>query len=1113
MQRILWLGLLPALAVPAAAPAAQLVFPQNRQAYYSSEPIELAVAGLAKGAEARVELVPGNTAFQKVAFAVPGDGSTVVAVLPPYALAPSAYSVKLDGKDAGKLTISSGVRDSTMLLSQTIGWDKLKPAGANFILGNAFGFGRLTPDGKGPLTTNLRNGRSGGLDVFERAVAVDLPTVVYMYWTGYVTHKPFGSEKSWPADDMNEAMRLLSFHTSQRLRRYAPNIVSVGCLDEPGLSWGKTPAGGMASGFPNRDEVEWYAARGWKYTDDPASRPADDWMKYMSIRCAIMKEQTARAAADLRASWPKMPFSTDLYAPQAVMDGTDPLNQQVNDFPSSHVFVDWGIDRLGAYSGVMLEKAHDPTSKLAHAMNGQLFGTLDKQPGQTHAYRAALNGMMAAGLASNWWLNTGGMSEKDLDAVNTPVKKVGALLHEFTQAGHDTAVLWSFTEICMREKDITAKEAKKKDGEQIKLMIASLPENTAIKNKEVSINAYNVGGDYKETVLTAHYALARAGYPAHIIDERLLPAGALKKYKTLVIAGQTFDLPKNVQEAIRTFIDGGGQVVVDRSTTVKFDKAIVADVDLKGLSYRWGALFSQDVKSFKTAREASLYQTNYFMDEPVRKAVKPFKKAMKSTKSVQQIETDSDDLLIERHVAGEGEVILIANGHKELPKVGPDEKYPIYNYAPLKAKYAAPNLKGVAYVLEGADWSKAHKVADLDKGIEGRFEPAEMKVYLIAPRAPAGYNGRLSTKDNTFTIEVSLKDLKMPWPLTVTLRTPDGKVLYQVHRATSASGTYQETFPIGSNAAKGKYEVEVNSPLANIGFRREFDPTPSSFLPDVRKDSVRVFDEDVIRKFLADKPALTIAFADKHKADAEKLAKALTGHGLKVTLKPEADVLKKVAYPRVWNPYAQVYRSKEQTKDPLEGKKVDQKITLGVDRDGNLMARTADGKDVSNDWRLPNSAVTIDGEGYVDWNADREICYEPKVVLYVNDKRQVTVVQGEAKEEATTAEFRKKWARPWTRLTTHQGAYQLPAELPEAYTVDGHLIVLGDSTSSKAVAVLQASDLLLQVADDVYPGPGKALLSFAWSPFAVEKNVIVLAATDTDGIQAGSERLVGLAPR
>src|SRR5207253_9874969 len=99
---------------------------------------------------------------------------------------------KLDGKNAHTITVSSGVNVSTMLLSATV--NNPKTAGSNFFLGNAFGFGLLDANGRPSL--DLRHRRSTGLQAFDNAVRDNLPTVVYMYWTGYVTHKPFSSEKS-----------------------------------------------------------------------------------------------------------------------------------------------------------------------------------------------------------------------------------------------------------------------------------------------------------------------------------------------------------------------------------------------------------------------------------------------------------------------------------------------------------------------------------------------------------------------------------------------------------------------------------------------------------------------------------------------------------------------------------------------------------------------------------------------------------------------------------------------------------------------------------------------------------------------------------------------------
>ena len=566
------------------APAAELLFPQERQAFYSSEPIELAVVGLVDGVKAVVEIVPSQTGLMPLKYEVAGRGTKTIE-LTTGSLAPDLYAIKLDGKEVAKLTVSSGVIDSTLLVSQTASINELRSGGANFMVGNAFSYGRLDPQQTGP-SLSPRGIKTQGMRVFEEAIAANMPSVVYMYWTGYVTHKPFGSMKSWGNVEMNDTMRLLSFHTAQRVRRFGNNIISIGSLDEPGLGWGKTPAGGIASGFPDWDEQPWYEQRGWQFTNDPASRSADDWLKYMTIRCEIMKDCQRQARRDLKTVWLQATFSTDLYAPHAIMDGTDPLNQEVNDIPSSHVFVDWGIDRLGAYSGLALEKSHDPYSRVAHAMNGQLFGDVVAQPQQTYAYRAAMNGLLAAGLTSNWWLNMTGMKPTELAEINNAAKKIGPVLKEALFTDHDVAVLWSFTEIALREKEITAREAAKKTGEQIKLMIAALPENTALKEKELDINAYNIGGDYKESVLTAHYALARAGYPAHIVHERTLPYGVLKNYKTLVIVGQTPDFPAPIQETLSQFAMAGGRIVTDKSTTVKLDNAIVADVDLKGLSDR-----------------------------------------------------------------------------------------------------------------------------------------------------------------------------------------------------------------------------------------------------------------------------------------------------------------------------------------------------------------------------------------------------------------------------------------------------------------------------------------------------------------------------------------------
>ena len=56
-----------------------LVLPQNRTAFYSSEEVELAVAGLKKGETAALEFVPAARDLRTLSFPFTGDGSTIAA--------------------------------------------------------------------------------------------------------------------------------------------------------------------------------------------------------------------------------------------------------------------------------------------------------------------------------------------------------------------------------------------------------------------------------------------------------------------------------------------------------------------------------------------------------------------------------------------------------------------------------------------------------------------------------------------------------------------------------------------------------------------------------------------------------------------------------------------------------------------------------------------------------------------------------------------------------------------------------------------------------------------------------------------------------------------------
>jgi hypothetical protein len=320
-------------------------------------------------------------------------------------------------------------------------------------------------------------------------------------------------------------------------------------------------------------------------------------------------------------------------------------------------------------------------------------------------------------------------------------------------------------------------------------------------------------------------------------------------------------------------------------------------------------------------------------------------------------------------------------------------------------------------------------------------------------------------------VSSKLSNVKMAWPITVTVTAPDGKEIYHLYRATSQSGTFAATLPLGSNAPAGTYRVNVASPVGALTSQVEVAVTPEAQPAKTLVEDVRVFDEKAVRKLLAAKTKLTIACGnDSYKAAADQLAKALTAKGLIVSVVPDADVLHKATYPRIWNPYAaHVTPSTQETKPA--NMVVKHNIEVGTDASGKITVRSTDGQKFEGAWKQPNTLVTVSGEGLCDWrSSDSESCFEPGVVVYVNEQSVPVVVKGESKLVQTTAEFRKRWSRPWETLGSYVGECQLPAQLPEAFGATDHLIVLGDSHGSFVAAVLQASELLPQIVDAKYPG-------------------------------------------
>ena len=279
--------------------------------------------------------------------------------------------------------------------------------------------------------------------------------------------------------------------------------------------------------------------------------------------------------------------------------------------------------------------------------------------------------MLAAGLHSNWWLNWSQISRTTSRRSTSRRDGSGRCSSRMRPDGHDVAMLWSQSEIIMRCKPLVARAAHLKPGEPMTRTIAVLPENSATKGPyELEISTNGEGGNYRDQVQSAHLALNRAGYPAHVLHERILPGGILKNYRVLLIVGQTAEPPPESRRAIAEFVASGGQVVVDRSTTVRFPGALETEADFHDPAARWLPLFllsEREPGRFKTPARGQLLPDQPLHGRPGPRRRRPDQGDMARTKARPIFATDSVHLMGERHNGGEGSLVMVLNAHDRLP--------------------------------------------------------------------------------------------------------------------------------------------------------------------------------------------------------------------------------------------------------------------------------------------------------------------------------------------------------------------------------------------------------------------------------------------------------------
>ncbi len=109
-----------------------------------------------------------------------------------------------------------------------------------------------------------------------------------------------------------------------------------------------------------------------------------------------------------------------------------------------------------------------------------------------------------------------------------------------------------------------------------------------------------------------------------------------------------------------------------------------------------------------------------------------------------------------------------------------------------------------------------------------------------------------------------------------------------------------------------------------------------------------------------------------------------------------------------------------------------------------------------------------------------------------------------------TSEEREKRRKSWVKLRVWAGENGYPPTLPDAFEVKENLILVGTDQSSLLIKALQRASILPIVANDYFPGKGKGIVEYAWSPFSLGKDVILVIGSEKEGVIKAGKKLLSL---
>ncbi|MBI4472482.1 MAG: hypothetical protein HY646_07420, partial [Acidobacteria bacterium] len=331
-----------------------------------------------------------------------------------------------------------------------------------------------------------------------------------------------------------------------------------------------------------------------------------------------------------------------------------------------------------------------------------------------------------------------------------------------------------------------------------------------------------------ERTFGAYLTCLMAHYPASILYEEDLAAGALKNFKVLILTGIQVPLPEAVVQSLQAFVQAGGKVLADEACTQAPSFAEELPVKFQWHRQRTNPemqFFYSDAKHFLI--EESVLDKVPILRRTLSQYVKPL------------ADCASPQVWLSEQRSGAARYLFVANTTRVPHR--PEDLWRFSSFEttsmPVKETISlAPGNDAIYDVLSGkrvtAQEANGRRLLEADLTLlPGRiFALLPAAIADVRLEAPAQIEAGQPLVVRAAGLDQQARSLQALVPIEVLVQDANGQTRYHLFRAANEKG-WEESLPTALNDATGDWRIAVTELFSGLTRTASVRVRPSSGQP------------------------------------------------------------------------------------------------------------------------------------------------------------------------------------------------------------------------------------------------------------------------------------------